>query len=287
MIKMGEYNTLTISRKADFGLYLGDKSGKTGADKSSEVLLPKAEMPDKYEIGDKIKVFIYRDSQDRPIATTREPLLTKDHPAVLTVREVTDIGGFLDWGLPKDLFLPYRQMRGRVKAGDEILVRLYVDKSHRLAASMKELYHELSTMSPYNIGDEVTGRVYEFGHDFGTFVAVDDKYSAMIPAHEDVSGLRIGQILKLRVTGVKEDGKLDVTTRAKAHVQINDDADKILELINSYAGVLPFTEKASPEVIYRETGLSKAAFKRAIGHLYKERLITLEDGKIRINDQDK
>ena len=284
MIKMGEYNSLIISRKVDFGLYLAESMGK--ADKASEILLPRAEAPEKYEIGDEIRVFVYRDSKDRPIATTADPLLTMDHPAVLRVRDVTDIGAFLDWGLPKDLFLPYRQMRGRVKADDEILVRLYIDKSHRLAASMKELYHELSTRSPYNIGDEVTGRVYEFGHDFGTFVAVDDRYSAMIPAHEDVSGFRIGQVLQLRVTGVKEDGKLDVSTRAKAHAQIGNDSEKILELLNSYAGVLPFSEKASPEVIYRETGLSKAAFKRAIGHLYKERLITLDDGKIRINNKD-
>ena len=146
---------------------------------------------------------------------------------------------------------------------------------------MKHIYDYLKQSSPYTIGDEVTGRIYEFGHDFGTFVAVDDTYSGMIPKHEDVSDKHIGDVVTLRVTNVKEDGKLDLSLREKSYVQMEDDADAILRLIDAYAGVLPFTEKASPEVIKRETGLSKAAFKRAIGRLYKERKIDLTDGKIR------
>ncbi|MCR5453200.1 MAG: RNA-binding protein [Lachnospiraceae bacterium] len=277
-MKIGEFEKLKIKKKVDFGLYLTD--GK------EDILLPIKEAPENAELLDEIKVFIYKDSKDRPIATTNQPYITKKQPAVLLVKEVTKIGAFLDWGLPKDLFLPYKEMRGRVEAGDEILVRLYEDKSHRLCASMKGLYDLLSVNSPYVIGDEVKGRVYEFGHDFGTFVAVDDIYSAMIPKHEDVSHVKIGQILDLRVTGVKEDGKLDVTGRQKAYLQMEDDAAKVLDIIDSYAGVLPFTEKASPEVIKRETGLSKAAFKRAVGRLYKEQLITLEEGRIKRKDDN-
>ena len=204
-----------------------------------------------------------------------------DEFALLEVKEVTRIGAFLDWGLEKDLFLPYKEMTGRIDAGDEVLARLYIDKSNRLCASMKGVYHLLKKDSPYKTGDDVEGRVYEFGHDYGTFVAVDDMYSAMIPKHEDTSHLRIGDVISARVTGVKEDGKLDITLREKAHVQMDADAEKLMEIIDSYAGVLPFTEKATPEVIARETGLSKAAFKRAVGRLYKERRITLEGGKIR------
>lgn len=273
MIKVGEFAVLRVSRKVDFGVYLSD--GKM------EVLLPAKEVPEGTDMDDEIKVFIYKDSEDRLIATTKVPLLTKAHPAVLRVKEVTRIGAFLDWGLSKDLLLPYKEMRGHINDGDEILVRLYEDKSHRLCASMKGIYFELSTNSPYTIGDEVNGRVYEFGHEFGTFVAVDDMYSAMIPRHENVSGVRIGDVIPLRVTGVKEDGKLDVTGRQKAYLQMEDDAKALLDIIDSYAGVLPFTEKASPEVIRRETGLSKAAFKRAVGRLYKEHLITLDGGKIK------
>lgn len=128
----------------------------------------------------------------------------------------------------------------------------------------------------------VTGRVYEFSDNFGTFVAVDDKYSARIPRHEDHSYLRIGDVIDAKVADVKPDGKLDLTLREKAYIQMDADAEKILEIIKSYAGVLPFSEKASPEVIKRETGLSKNAFKRAIGHLYKQRVIDITDGKIRL-----
>ena len=163
----------------------------------------------------------------------------------------------------------------------QILCRLYIDKSGRLAASMRDLHTMLRQDSSYEKGQDVTGRIYEFGHDFGTFVAVDDIYAAMIPRHESVTRYRIGDVVELRVTDVKPDGKLDVSLRKRAFEEIPEDAARLMEIIDSYAGVLPFSEKASPEVIFRETGLSKNAFKRAVGHLYKERKISLEGGKIR------
>ena len=227
---------------------------------------------------------MYRDSKDRMIATTTMPRITLGQIAVLPVKEVGKIGAFLDWGLEKDLFLPYKEQTRKVHEGDEILVRLYIDKSNRLCASTKGIYDLLSTNPPYHIGDEVEGRVYEFGHDFGTFIAIEDKYSAMLPKHEDTSHLQLGDVITVEVTGIKEDGKLDVSMRKKAYMQMDDDAEKIMDLIESYAGVLPFTEKATPEIIFRETGLSKAAFKRAVGRLYKERRIQITDGKIRKNE---
>ena len=168
-----------------------------------------------------------------------------------------------------------------MEAGDEVLVTLYIDKSSRLCATMRGLYDLLKKDSPYKKGDTVTGRVYEFSDNFGAFIAVDDRYSARIANHEDHSFLRVGDVIEAKVSDVKEDGKLDLTLREKAYIQMDADGARILELLDSYAGVLPFTEKASPEVIKRETGLSKNAFKRAIGHLYKERVIDLADGKIR------
>ncbi|MBQ5431628.1 MAG: RNA-binding protein [Lachnospiraceae bacterium] len=284
MFRLGEYQNLKVAKAVDFGVYLFDPAGgKDGTDAADRVLLPKKEVPEDLKVGDEIKVFLYLDSDDRLIATTAQPMITMGSLATLRVREITKIGIFLEWGLPKDLLLPYHELVGRVEEGDEILVRMYQDKSGRLAASMRHLYDVMSTDSPYKTGDNVIGRIYEFGHDFGTFVAVDDRYSAMIPAHEDVSDCRIGQVLSLRVTHVKPDGKLDVTTREASYLQMDEDASKVLEIIRSYAGVLPFTEKASPQVISRETGLSKNAFKRAIGRLYKQREITLEGGKIRLN----
>ncbi|MCI6648134.1 MAG: S1-like domain-containing RNA-binding protein [Lachnospiraceae bacterium] len=276
MFKLCEYQNLTIARFKEFGALLEENK-----DDEKRILLPSREVPEEAKIGDTIKIFIYLDSKDRMIATTKEPLITLDQVKTLTVTDVTKIGLFLDWGLPKDLLLPFHEINGKPEKGDEVLVRLYIDKSGRPAATMRHLYHYLRTDSPYKKGDMVEGRIYEFGHDFGTFVAVDDIFSGMIPRHEDTSHLRIGDVINLKVTDVKPDGKLALTTRKEAYQELDEDGAKLMEIIESYAGVLPFTEKASPEVIKRETGLSKAAFKRAIGHLYKERKITLDGGKIR------
>ncbi len=276
-MRLGEYQELIYIKKVDFGIYLAESDSA-----EERVLLPAKQVPVEAKRGDKIKVFLYKDSSDRLIATTSEPKLTLNEFGVLTVKENGKIGAFLDWGLEKDLFLPFKEMTQKVQPEDEVLVRVYIDKSSRLCASMKGIYPLLSKDSPYNKEDMVTGRVYEFSDNFGTFVAVDDKYSARIPSHEDHSYLRVGDIIDAKVVAVKPDGKLDLTLREKAHIQMDVDAEKILELIESYAGVLPFTEKASPEVIKRETGLSKGAFKRAIGHLYKQRVIDITDGKIRL-----
>lgn len=275
-MRLGEYQELTYVKKVEFGIYLAEKEGD-----EERVLLPSKQVPEGLRIGDKVSVFIYKDSKDRMIATTNQPKLTLGTYGVLRVKEIGKIGAFLDWGLEKDLFLPFKEMRRKVEADDEVLVTLYIDKSQRLCASMKGLYNLLSTDSPYNKDDIVTGRVYEFSDNFGTFVAVDDKYSARIPNHEDHSYLRVGDIIEAKVVSVKPDGKLDLTLREKAYIQMDADAEKLMELLDSYAGVLPFSEKASPEVIKRETGLSKNAFKRAVGHLYKERKIDITDGKIR------
>lgn len=276
-MKLGEYQELIYVKKVEFGIYLAETESS-----AERVLLPMKQVPDGIKQGDKVRVFLYKDSKDRMIATTNEPKLTIGTYAVLRVKEVGKIGAFLDWGLEKDLFLPFKEMRRKVQPEDEVLVTLYIDKSERLCASMKGLYALLSTDSPYHKDDMVTGRVYEFSDNFGTFVAVDDKYSARIPNHEDHSFLRVGDIIDAKVVSVKPDGKLDLTIREKAYIQMDEDAEKILELLEEYAGVLPFTEKASPEVIKRETGLSKNAFKRAVGHLYKERKIDIADGKIRL-----
>lgn len=271
---------LKIKGRTEHGLYLVDP--KEGEGRPGEkVLLPNRYVTDAMSRGESVRVFLYLDSDDRLVASTDEPLITLDEVSLLTVKQVSKIGAFLDWGLPKDLFMPFKEMTRHLQEKEQVLVRLYIDKSNRLAASMKKLYHYLSTDSPYTIGDEVEGRIYEFGHDFGTFVAVDDRYSAMLPKHEDMREHKIGDVIHARVFGVKKDGKLDITTKKKIKEQISSDADVVLEILDSYAGVLPFTERAGAEVIFRETGLSKNAFKRAVGRLYKERKIIVDDGVIR------
>ena len=276
MIELGKKQKLTVVKSVDFGVYLAEDMH---ADAKNRVLLPSKQVPEGTKEGDSIEVFIYKDSQDRLIATTKEPKLQVGQTAVLKVSQVTRIGAFLDWGLEKDLLLPYHEQTLKVREGEDVLVALYIDKSSRLCATMK-VYHYLSTRTPYVVGDMVKGRVYEISDRFGVFVAVDDKYSALIPAREAKGKYRPGKILELRVSEVKEDGKMNVTDRQKAYLQINEDAENVLEVINEFAGVLPFDDKASPEVIQREFGLSKGAFKRAIGHLMKEGKVEIKDKRI-------
>ena len=275
-MKLGEKQRLLVIKRVEFGIYLAEYE-----DDETRVLLPAKQVPENTRVGDELEVFLYKDSKDRLIATTNEPYLMLGQTAVLKVLEVGKIGAFLDWGLEKDLFLPFKEMTAKVQPEDEILVTLYIDKSRRLCATMKGIYDLLEKDSPYEKGMNVSGRVYEFSDNFGPFVAVDDKYSAMIPAFEDCSHLRIGDVIEARITNVKPDGKLDLTLREKAYLQMDADAQKVLEVIDEYAGVLPFNDKASPEVIKREIQMSKNAFKRAVGHLYKERKIEITEKSIR------
>ena len=276
MIEIGKKQKLIVVKTVDFGVYLAENKN---AGQEDRVLLLGKQVPEGTKEGDTLEVFIYKDSRDRLIATTKEPLLQVGQTAVLKVLQVTKIGAFLDWGLEKDLLLPYHEQTSRVREGQECLVALYVDKSSRLCATMK-VYHYLSTRTPYVAGDSVKGRVYEISDRFGVFVAVDDKYSASIPAREANGKYRPGEILDLRVSEVKEDGKMNVTDRQKAYLQINEDAESVLSVIEEFAGVLPFDDKASPDVIKREFGLSKNAFKRAVGHLLKEGKIEIRDRRI-------
>lgn len=281
MIELGKKQTLLVVKKVEFGVYLAEKMD---ADAKDRVLLPAKQVPENTAEGSRLEVFIYKDSKDRLIATTREPVLTVGKTAVLKVRQVTKIGAFLDWGLEKDLLLPYHEQTVRVHEGQECLVALYVDKSSRLCATMN-VYPYLEKNSPYKKEDQVKGRVYQTSDNFGVFVAVDDRYSALIPAREAAGKYRPGTILNLRVTEVKEDGKLNVSDRQKAYLQIDEDAKNVIQVIEEFAGVLPFDDKAAPEVIRREFGLSKNAFKRAVGHLLKEGKIEIRERRIYLKEE--
>lgn len=271
--ELGKRRMLTVVKKTDFGVYLGTKDER--------VLLPKKEVPEGTEAGDPVEVFLYRDSDDRMIATTRMPAITLGDLAVLTVKDTGKIGAFLDWGLPKDLLLPFKEQTVKVKKGDRVLVSLYVDKSERLCATMK-IYGLLRTDSPYQKDDVVEGMIYDTSEKFGVFVAVDNCYSALIPKREAYGTLRVGDIVHGRVVKVKEDGKLDLSVREKAFLQMDTDAQLILEKMKSYGGKLPFTDKAEPELIRRELGLSKSAFKRAVGRLLKEQKLQIMENSIEI-----
>lgn len=276
MIQLGEIQVLQIAKKVDFGVYLYD-----GENQEERVLLPGKQVPEGAECGDEIEVFVYRDSKDRLIATTNRPKITLHGVTRLRVAQVGKIGAFLDWGLEKDLLLPFKEQTRRVSAGEECLAALYIDKSNRLCATMN-VYPYLKKDSSYKKDDRVSGTVYEISENFGAFVAVDDKYSGLIPQKELYGSVQIGDVVEARITEVKEDGKLNLSIREKAYLQIEKDAKKVLEIIDSFDGALPFTDKASPEVIRRETQMSKNEFKRAVGHLLKEGYIQITEHAIRL-----
>ena len=274
MLRLGEKQELVIVKKVNFGVYLADHP-----EDEERVLLPAKEVPEGSGIGDVLRVLLYKDSKDRMIATLRDPYILLGQTAVLRVSQVSRIGAFLDWGLEKDLLLPFHEQTRKVSQGEECLVALYIDKSGRLAATMN-VYPYLKQNPPYSIGDQVQGRIYETSEQFGVFVAVDDQYSALIPKRESAGTYRIGDIISCRVTDIKEDGKMDLSPREKAWIQMDADAELILKVIDSYDGVLPFGEKVSPEIINREFGLSKNAFKRAVGRLLKQGKIELTENRI-------
>ena len=275
MIRLGEKQEMVIVKEVEFGVYLA--VSREEADE--RVLLPKRQVPEGAKLGDTVLVFIYRDSRDRMIATVREPKLQLGQVAELTVAQLGRIGAFLDWGLEKDLLLPFKQQRGKVEQGDRVLVSLYIDKSDRLCATMN-VYDNLRTDSPYSREDKVTGRVYEMSENFGAFVAVDHQYSALIPQKELYGKVELGEDISARVVQVREDGKLTLSIREKAYVQMDQDAQELLSIIDGYDGVLPFNDKASPERIQQETGMSKNEFKRAVGRLLKERKIEIREYSI-------
>ena len=272
-MRLGEKQVLTVVKIVDFGVYLGSDEER--------VLLPKKQMPEGIEVGDPVEVFLYKDSSDRMIATTKEPKITLGELAVLEVADVGRVGAFLDWGLEKDLLLPFKEQTVKVEKGDRCLVSLYVDKSGRLCATMK-VYPLLRTDSPYQKNDMVRGTVYGISREFGVFVAVDDRYSALIPRREVYGRMFIGQQVEARVADVKADGKLDLSVRGRIPEQMDADAQQIMERIEKNGGSLPFTDKADPERIKTEFGMSKAAFKRAVGRLLKQRKITIDENQGKI-----
>jgi len=266
MIRLGEIQTLVVNRMSPIGVYLGPN------DSAEEVLLPTKQVPSGTKEMDEIEVFIYRDSEDRMIATTKTPKLVLDQVAPLKVKQVLEIGAFLDWGLPKDLLLPYKEQVVKVIEGQEYMVGLYVDKSHRLCATMR-IYDFLRTDSPYQKDDRVQGIIYSMTNDLGALIAVDQKYNALIPKAELYGDYTEGDIIEARVTRVRDDGKLDLSLREESHIQIKTDAEFILQLLEQGGGMLPLNDKSSPEQIKVQLNMSKGAFKKAVGKLLKDRRI--------------
>lgn len=274
MFKLGEKQVLKIIDKKEFGVYLTDGS-------EDKVLLPIKQVPVGASKGDELEVFLYRDSKDRMIATTNQPAVTLGKVALLTVKEVGKVGAFLDWGLEKDLLLPFKEQTYKVNPDDKVLIALYTDKSDRLCATMK-VYPYLEKNKNFKKDDQVKGIVYEISSNFGAFVAIDNRYSALIPKKDLPQNIKAGDEIQARVTGVKADGKIDLSVREKAYIQMSIDADRLVRYMNEHEGIIPFTDKASPELIGETMNMSKNEFKRAVGNLLKAGLITIEKDRIRL-----
>lgn len=272
-MEIGKIQKLQVVKKTDFGVYLGTNEEK--------VLLPKNQVPEGTEIGDTIEVFICRDSEDRLIATTEKPVAQVGETAYIRVKEITKFGAFLDWGLGKDLFLPYKEQTTDIKEGDMVLVGIYTDKSDRLCATMK-VYNYLQCTSTYEEDDVVKGVVYNFNPQYGAFVAVNNKYHGLIQMKELTSKVYVGMEVEARVKSVRTDGKLDLALRKKAYLQIDDDARKIIEYMEKNNGEIGYTDKARPEIIKKDFGMSKNEFKRAIGRLLKERRVIIKENSINL-----
>ena len=307
MIYLGIRQTLQIAKETNFGVYLSSPEGSSAAStgtgsadpvpalarkamKSADdslfyldetsILLPKAQVPEGAKQGDLVDVFVYKDSEDRAIATTEASVLTLAGLAELPVKAVTGIGAFLDWGLAKDLFLPYREQTRHLNAGDTVLVSLYIDKSQRLCATMR-IYPYLSGGAPYQKGEWVDGMVYEVLPNFGAYVVIDKKYSALIPNKALQTHVSVGSTVHARVAVRHEDGRLELSLRDTIPQQLSSDGDMILAKLTSAGGFLPYHDKSDPEDIKTVFQLSKNAFKRAIGRLMKEGKITIEENGIR------
>lgn len=283
MIPIGVWQELKVDRIKSHGAYLTLQQGTENED--MDVLLPKKEVGARMKPGDTVMAFVYRDSDERKIATLRKPKIVVGEAAVLQVKDITRIGAFLDWGLEKDLLLPFAEQNGKVKKGQEVFVRLYVDKSDRLAASQK-MQGFLQADSPYHVDDWVEGRVIGRHPKIGAFVAVDDKYEALLPEKNIYRALEPMTALRFRVQRVQEDGRLILSLRDRAEAMMDTDAEQIRNALKEANGFLPVDDNTDPDTIRNAFGMSKSAFKRALGRLLKSGEIRFARGGIRINNKE-
>lgn len=273
MLKIGQYNDLAVAREVEFGLYLADEDG-------NEVLLPRRYVTSDMKPGTQVHVFIYTDSDDRPVATTDIPFATAGEFAYLQVRDVNATGAFLDWGLPKDLLVPFSQQKSRMSRGGIYLVYVYLDHATmRVVASAKVEKFLGNALADYKPGQRVKALIVEHTP-IGYRAIVDDRHWGMIYENEIFSALEIEQQVDAFVKQVRDDGKVDLTLSDIAKNRVADLSDVLLAAIRHAGGELPVSDESSPEQIREMFACSKKDFKKAVGHLYKTGQILLGEGKL-------
>ena len=270
MIKLGKRQELIIKRFTSVGAYLNDED-----DNGEDVLLSKSQIPEDANENDKIEVMIYRDSKDRIIATTKKTLGQVGEIKKLRVISSSKIGYFMDWGLEKDLFLPSSETVGAVEKFKSYLVAIYIDKSDRIAATMK-IRDYLSTDSEYKENDKANGTIYSVNKEIGAFVAVENKYDGLIQKKNIFGILEMGDEIEVRINKVHEDGKLDLSLRERGYIQMDEDAQTIINKLKESGGSISLHDKSHPNEIRKELNMSKSGFKRAVGKLYKDGIIVIK-----------
>ena len=278
-IELGKFNQLKVVKFVDFGLYLD------GGD-DGEILLPLRYVPEGVKEGDVLNVFLYLDNEERLVATTQTPLVQVGEFAFLEVNWVNQYGAFLNWGLMKDLFVPFREQKMRMVQGKSYIVYCYQDKeSYRLMASAKVNKFLSNEMPPYQEGQEVDILIWQ-KTDLGFKAIVENKFAALLYDSEIFQPLRTGMRLKAFVKQVREDGKIDLILQQAGPRKVDDFAETLLQYIRDHNGFTSFNDKSDAEEIYNTFGVSKKTFKKAVGELYKMRLISLQPNGISINIED-
>ncbi|AIZ36607.1 CvfB family protein [Parvimonas micra] len=278
MYNLGEFQKLFIKRFKNNGAYIGLKEIKN---EKLDILLPKKEVLETDKIGDEIEVFVYKDNQARFVATRKIPKISLGKLETLEVMDISKIGAFLDWGLEKELFLPFKEQSMKLEKGRKYLVALYIDKSERLCATMK-IRDYLTSDSPYKEGEWVEGIIYSIHKDYGAFVAVDKKYDAMIENKDIVGVLEIGEPINFRISKIKKDGRLNLVLKNLSHVEINDNANTLFNIIKDRGGFLDLNDKSDPDKIKDICGMSKSSFKKAVGRLLKNEKVKFEGNGIKL-----
>lgn len=277
MINLGEVQELKVDKIIKAGALLKDAEGE-------KVLLPIEEIENEKN-GDIIKVFLYNDSRGKILATKTMPKITLGKIAHLEVKEITKIGAFLDWGLEKELFLPFKEQICKLDRGRSYLVALYIDKTGRLCSTMK-IRDYLRTDSKYKENDKVSGVVYNIVDDIGAFVAIDNIYEALLPKDQKRGVVAVGEPIRVRVSSVKSDGRLNLSQRERGHLELDKDAELIFDVLEDYEGFLPYNDKSDPDDIQDMFCMSKSAFKKAVGRLLKENKIVFFKDGIKIKEDN-
>lgn len=284
-MELGKKNPLYIVKITPMGLFLNEDPEEL----LNSTILPKDDIVEIFGeetpvLGGQVEVYCYRNKENKLVVTATAPIVENGEIGILKCVEANQYGAFLEWGYDKDVLLPFNEQFDTVKAGDEVTVGIYTDKTGRLCATQK-LRKFLRMDSPFVEGDDVSGFIYDMKHDMGAFVAVENKFFGLILSNEVMPSMRIGSTVSGRVTKVREDGKLNITVNKRIDLQMDDDSAKIYDILTKNDGFLPYHDKSNAETIRRVFDMSKKAFKRSLGKLYKEKRITIEENGIRLIEE--